>query len=292
MNIRETWTYGRKCLTQTSPTPDLDSRILLEYVLGVGHSYLVAHGGSSLTSAQEQQILTLFHQAQKKVPIPYLTGTAPFFGLDYQVSPTVLIPRPETEALVERALSWAKERQSLNIVDVGTGSGCIAISLAVHLPQARIWATDISAEALSLAQSNAEQHAPDRIKFCRGSLLTPVSFPVDLIVANLPYIADDEWHLVDDGVKWYEPKIALRGGISGLDLISELLQQATTILRRNGAVILEIGWRQGQMVEQLAEKHFPSADINLMADYAGHDRIVSICADRWFARDNGRTDDN
>ncbi len=100
---------------------------------------------------------------------------------------------------------------------------------------------------------------------------------MDLIVANLPYIADDEWTLVDDGVKWYEPTVALRGGVDGLDLISELLQQATTILRRKGAVFLEIGWQQGQAVEQLAKKHFPFADIKLVADFAGHDRIVSIC---------------
>ena len=276
MNIREAWAYGRSCLAQSSPTPDLDSRLLLEYVLKAGHSYLVAHGEENLTLAQEGNLRELFHKAQKKEPIPYLTGTAQFFGYDYEVSPVVLIPRPETEQLVELALSWARERKHLDIVDVGTGSGCIAVSLAAHLPRAKIWATDISAEALSLAQKNAGRHAPGRIKFLEGSLLATVSFPVDLIVANLPYIADDEWTLVDDGVKWYEPTVALRGGTDGLDLISELLQQAAIILRLKGAVFLEIGWQQGQAVVQLAKKHFPFADIALVADYAGHDRIISI----------------
>ncbi len=277
MNIREAWTYGRKYLAQASPTPDLDSRLLLEYVLKADHSYLVAHGEKCLTASQEQKILYLFDRAQKKEPIPYLMGSAPFFGLDYKVSPVVLIPRPETEQLVEMALSWAKDRKGLDVVDVGTGSGCIAVSLAVHLPQASIWAIDISVEALALAQENAEQHAPGRIVFHDGSLLSSISFPVDLIVANLPYIAEDEWTLVDDGVKWYEPTVALRGGTDGLDLINELLQQAANLLRGKGAVFLEIGWQQGQAVEQLAKKQFPFADITLVADYAGHDRIISIC---------------
>ncbi len=169
MNIREAWTYGRKCLAQASPLPDLDARLLLEYVLKVSHSYLVAHGEDSLTLEQEQETLELFHRAQEKVPIPYLTGTAPFYGLNYLVSPAVLIPRPETEELVECALSWAKGHKHLDIVDVGTGSGCIAITLAVHLPHAEIWATEISAEALVLAQKNAAKHVPGRIKFYKGA---------------------------------------------------------------------------------------------------------------------------
>jgi release factor glutamine methyltransferase len=276
MNIREAWAYGRSCLAQASSTPDLDSRLLLEYILNAGHSYLIAHGEESLTLTQEEKVRELFHRAQNKEPIPYLTGSAPFFGFDFQVNPAVLIPRPETEQLVERALLWVNERQEIDIVDVGTGSGCIAISLAVHLPQANIWATDISPAALALAQKNAGKYAPQRIKFLQGSLLSPLYSAVDLIVANLPYIADDEWTLVDDGVKWYEPTVALRGGTDGLDLIGELLHQAATILRLAGAVFLEIGWQQGQAVEQLAKKHFPLADIEVMADFAGRQRIISI----------------
>ena len=277
MNISETWAYGQACLAQVSSAPELDSRLLLEYVLQANHSYLVAHGEQNLTTTQDREIRELLLRAQKKEPIPYLTGTAPFYGLDFQVNPAVLIPRPETEQLVELALSWVGDHSSIDVIDVGTGSGCIAICLAVHLPQVNIWATDISNEALSLARTNAQKYIPGRIKFYQGSLLAPVTTQVDLIVANLPYIADDEWTLVDDGVKWYEPTIALRGGVDGLDLISELLQQATRILRPSGAVFLEVGWRQGQAVEQLAKKHFPFADIKVMVDFAGLDRIVSIC---------------
>jgi release factor glutamine methyltransferase len=130
---------------------------------------------------------------------------------------------------------------------------------------------------LIVARENGERYVPDRIRFYRGNLLEPLSSAVDLIVANLPYIAHHEWTLVDDGVKWYEPKIALEGGSSGLDLVSEMLEQSQTRLLPQGAIFIEIGWQQGQAVKQLAKHYFPMADVTLIADYAGHDRIVSIC---------------
>ncbi|MEA3441623.1 MAG: peptide chain release factor N(5)-glutamine methyltransferase [Chloroflexota bacterium] len=277
MNIQEAWAYGRSHLTQASVTPDLDARLLLEHVLQVNHSFLIAHADEILTDAQAQHYRQLICRAKQKEPVPYLTGTAAFYGFDFQVSPAVLIPRPETEQLVEIALSWAKSKNRLHIVDVGTGSGCIAVSLSAHLPQAVVSAVDISAEALAVARKNAALHVPDRVHFYEGELLEPIRSHVDLIVANLPYIASHEWTLVDDGVKWYEPTVALEGGSDGLDLIGEMLQQSTSRLRSGGAVIMEIGWQQGQAVERLARLHFPHADVVLIADYAGHDRIVTIC---------------
>ena len=277
MNIQEAWTYGRSHLTQTSVTPDLDARLLLGHVLQVNHSFLVAHADEILTDAQVQQYCQLIRRAKQKEPIPYLTGTTAFYGLDFQVSPAVLIPRPETEQLVEIALSWAKLKKRLQIVDVGTGSGCIAVSLSIHLPQALVSAVDVSAKALAVARKNAALYVPDRVHFYQGNLLEPILFHVDLIVANLPYIASHEWTLVDDGVKWYEPTVALEGGSEGLDLINEMLQQSTSRLRSGGAIFMEIGWQQGQAVKRLARLHFPNADVVLIADYAGHDRIVTIC---------------
>jgi len=277
MNIQEAWAYGRLHLAQASVIPDLDARLLLEHVLQVSHSFLIAHADEILTDVQERHYRQLIRQAEQKEPIPYLTGTAAFYGLDFQVSPAVLIPRPETEQLVDCALVWAKAKKQPQIVDVGTGSGCIAVSLAAHLPQALVAAVDSSAEALAVARKNAMRHVPDRIRFYEGNLLEPIFFHVDLIVANLPYIASHEWTLVDDGVKWYEPMIALDGGSEGLDFVSEMLQQSTSRLRPGGAIFMEIGWQQGQAVERLARLHYPDADIVLTADYAGHDRIVSIC---------------
>ena len=277
MNIQEAWAYGRTHLTQASVTPDLDARLLLEYVLQVNHSHLIAHDEENLTDAQAQRYRRLIHRAQQEEPIPYITGTAAFYGLDFQVTPAVLIPRPETEQLVEYALSWAKFKERPHIVDVGTGSGCIAVSLSLHLAQALVSAVDVSAEALVVARKNARRYVPNRINFYEGNLLEPILEQVDFIVANLPYIASHEWTLVDDGVKWYEPTVALEGGSDGLDLISEMLQQSTTRLRSGGAIFMEIGWQQGQAVKQLARLHFPNADVVLIADYAGHDRFVSIC---------------
>lgn len=277
MNINEAWEYGRSSLAQASATPDLDARLLLEYVLEVNHSFLIAHADQILTQPQLRLYRQLISKAKQKEPIPYLTNRAAFFGLDFTINPAVLIPRPETEQLVELALAWAKSQDQLRIVDVGTGSGCIAVSLSYHLPQAFVMAVDISLEALQVASENAERYVPNRIHFYQGNLLEPVPFPVDLVVANLPYIASDEWTLVDDGVKWYEPRIALEGGSRGLDLISEMLEQSLTRLRPHGAILMEIGWQQGHAVMQLARHIFPEADVTLIADYAGHDRIVRIC---------------
>lgn len=279
MNVSEAWAYGRSHLPH-SPNAKLDARLLLEHVLGVSHSWLVAHGDVALTAVQETQYRQLIQRAARHEPVPYLVGHAPFFDLDFLVTPAVLIPRPETEQLVELAVAWGKERPSghppCHIIDVGAGSGCIPVMLARHLPQAVVEATDVSAEALAIARQNAQRHAPDRIQFHQGHLLDPIRQPIDLLTANLPYVSDAEWTMLDDGVKWYEPAVALKGGADGLDLIRQLLQQAVTKLNPGAAIFLEIGWRQGTAVRDLAQSIFPAAQVELVQDFAGHDRIVVI----------------
>ncbi len=275
MNINEAWIYGRFHLAD-SFTPHLDARLLLQHLLQVEHTYLVAHGDELLTAVQQKEYKQLIKQAAKQEPIPYLTGTAPFYGRDFAVTPAVLIPRPETEQLVELAIAWARSRKSVTAVDVGTGSGCIAISLAAALPQAIVTAVDISLDALTIAKQNSERHVANRITFHHGNLLLPIEQPVDLIVANLPYITTDEWTILDDGVKLYEPMLALKGGEDGLDLIKTLLQQATTKLKQNGAIFLEIGWQQGESAQQLALTFFPDKTVSLKQDFGARDRIVEI----------------
>jgi release factor glutamine methyltransferase len=275
MNVAEAWAYGRSQLPH-SPTANPDARLLLEHVLGFNHSWLAAHGEESLTAVQESLYCQLIERAARHEPIPYLMGYAPFFDLDFIVTSAVLIPRPETEQLVELAADWARKRPSGHIVDVGTGSGCIPVILARRLPQAVIEATDISAAALEIARQNAQRHASDRIQFHQGHLLEPIRQPIDLLTANLPYVTDAEWTMLDDGVKWYEPAAALKGGADGLDLIRQLLQHAVTKLNPGAAIFLEIGWRQGTAVHTLAQSIFPSAGIELIQDFAGHDRIVVI----------------
>lgn len=258
--------------------PEVDARLLLAYVLQQDHSYLLAHDDVVLTAVQQQQYDALLQRAAQAEPIPYLCGTAPFFGLDFTVNPAVLIPRPETEELVELVLAWARASEARDIMDVGTGSGCIAVALAANLPQAKVQASDRSRAALQVALDNVARLAPGRVALHEGDLLQPVSGPFDIIVANLPYIAADEWSLVDDAVKSYEPMIALDGGADGLDLILKLLQQAPRKLRAGGAVFLEIGWRQGQAVQQAARAHFPAAELTVLSDFAGHDRFLRVVA--------------
>lgn len=275
MNIRTALANGRLQLT-TSPTPALDARLLLQHLLNVSHSYLFGHDDENLTAEQAQQYTDLLAQAAQAVPIPYLIGTAPFMDIDLHVTPDVLIPRPETEQLVETAIAWAMDHGATKIVDVGTGSGCIAISLARQLPQCAITAVDISPAALTIATANAATHAADRITFLQGDLLDSVDARFDIIAANLPYITQAEWTQLDDGVKFHEPALALVGGEDGLDLIEKLLQQAITRLNPDGVILLEIGWKQGKTAVSLAHSIFPNAEIELHTDLAGNDRFVTI----------------
>ena len=277
MNIHHALAYGRSLLSPTSPTPDLDARLLLEHTLQVAHSYLIAHADEEVTAVSLHQYHTCLQRAAQQEPIPYILGHAPFYGLDFLVSPAVLIPRPETEQLVELAIAWAKKRRPVRIVDVGTGSGCISVTLARHLPHATIQATDISPDALAIAHQNAALLAPEQVIFHQGHLLEPITAPIHLITANLPYVTDGEWTMLDDGVKLYEPQLALLGGPDGLDLIKQLLEQATNKLIPGGMMILEIGWQQGAAAQMLAQSYFPAAEVLVKPDFAGHDRFVVIC---------------
>lgn len=279
MTIEEALRWGRRRLA-TSPTPHQDARLLLQDLLGVDHAYLAGHPEQLLTAGQEERFRTLVARAVESEPIPYILGEADFYGLRFSVTPAVLIPRPETELLLEAALEWAKSHEVQRIVDVGTGSGCIAITLARHLPRVQIAATDVSREALAIARQNASRHqVADRIDFYQGSLLQPVAESIDLLVANLPYVSDEEWTSLDDAIKWYEPAGALRGGPDGLDLIRRLLRQARTRLTTGGAIFLEIGWRQGRAAQELARSIFPTAHTSVRSDYAGHDRLIIIETD-------------
>ena len=205
-----------------------------------------------------------------------MLGEWAFYGLKLKVTPDVLIPRPETELLVERAVAWLETHpDKVLAADVGTGSGCIGVILAKYFAKLHIFAIDVSVKALKIAVQNAALHHVERqINFIHGSLLEKLAQPVDLICANLPYIPSQTLKNLD--VYQREPTLALDGGEDGLDLIGELLRQAVTKILPGGMILLEIEAGQGQAVAELAKSAFPGARVRVEKDLAGHDRLVVI----------------
>ena len=209
-----------------------------------------------------------------------MLGEWEFYGLTFELTPDVLIPRPETELLVEQALEWLADRPApLLAADVGTGSGCIAISLAVHAPRLRLLASDLSWRALQVARGNLARHRVEgQISLLQCDLLPPLSVPLDLLVANLPYIPSAV--LPGLSVSLSEPPLALDGGLDGLDVIRRLLLSAAPgqrpCLAPGGLLLLEIEASQGQAALSLARQSFPGAEIRLLPDLAGHDRALYV----------------
>lgn len=256
----------------------LTTEVLLAHITGQERAWLLAHPEAPLSADHASQFAGLLDRAAAGEPLPYLTGDQEFFGLGFRVTPDVLIPRPDTELLVEEVLQWLAdrpERQPCRIVDVGTGSGIIAVSLAVHLPEALITAVDVSAEALAVARSNADRHGvSDRIHFVQSDLLESVQEAFDVIAANLPYVAQGE--LLSLEVARWEPSLALYGGQDGLALIHRLLIQAPAHLAEGGALFLEIGYDQAARFLALGRALFPDARIRIQQDLAELDRLAVV----------------
>ena len=186
--------WARAQLCPSTDRPRLEAELLLAHVLDRPRPYLIAHPGLRISAPLAEQYLAAVQRRAGGEPLPYITGAIEFFGLPFAVTPDVLIPRPETERLVETALDWITRRDLRTAVDVGTGSGCVAVTLAVHAPALRLFATDISAAALAVARANAAHHGVgDRIACLEGDLLAPLPAPVDLIVGNPPYVGFKTW---------------------------------------------------------------------------------------------------
>ena len=270
-------------LTTISDTPSLDASVLIAHVIQKPRSWVIAHPEVSLTNTEQKQLADCLVRLQGGEPLPYILGHWEFFGLEFDVTPDVLIPRPETELLVEKAISWLKRLSlpDIRVADVGTGSGAIAVSLAVHIPDAQILATDISEKALNVAKRNARKFkVDDRIEFVECDLLPEKSAfksrqsAFNMICANLPYIPTDELHRLP--IYNREPTLALDGGADGLDQIRRLITLAPSWLAQNGLILLEIEATQGAMALSLARAAFPNAGIELHRDLAGKDRLLGI----------------
>lgn len=259
-----------------------EADLLLAHVLGLSRADLYAYPERLLLPHQLAHYQTLLNRRARGEPLPYLTGQVEFYDLDLAVDARVLIPRPETETLVDLALQLVAARDQgpgsrFSLADVGTGSGCIAIALAVHAPRAHVYALDLSPDALDVARANARRHqVAGRITFLQSDLLAALSEPVDLIVANPPYVAAGEWSALPPEVRAHEPRLALYGGPDGLHVIRRLLNRAAVYLRPGGAMLVEIGAWQGAAATHLARQNF--ADVTLHSDLAGRDRVLCVKA--------------
>jgi release factor glutamine methyltransferase len=284
-------------------TPDLDAEVLLAHTLDKDRAWLYTHPLETLDKNHLDKFYRILHRREQREPVAYLTGQKAFFALDFQVNRHVLIPRPETELLVETAIQIVNRRTGeaasgklshhtqcasrplrsdrntyhFSIADVGTGSGCIAVALAKNIAEASFFAVDASTAALQMARQNAIHHgvAP-RIHFLGGDLLQPLTRSFDLIVSNPPYVSHSELSATSPEVSQYEPRLALTGGQDGLEIIRQLLPQAKEKLKPGGSLLVEIGATQGPAVTRLAKRHFPEANVQIKKDLAGLDRLLVV----------------
>jgi release factor glutamine methyltransferase len=276
MNVGEALLWGARKLVRISERPQLEAELLLTELRQCDRTTLFAHPEWELGRVQIRRYAEAVRRRTEGTPLPYITGHIEFFGLEFAVAPAVLIPRPETELLVERAMNWLQRHPSRRIADIGTGSGCIAVTLAVMQQALHIAAGDISAAALAVAQTNAQRHGvAARVTCIQADLLTPFTGPLDLILSNPPYVADPEWEQLPDSVR-QEPRSALLAGPQGLDLIRRLLSQARHRLAPGGCMLVEIGEEQKNAVQALAQTAFPKASINVLPDLAGKPRLLEV----------------
>ncbi len=260
MNIQQNLINSTKVIKTHSPSARLDAEVLLCFVLNKSKEYLYTHPEYELTIKQQTTFTKLINKRKTGWPVAYLTGHKEFYGLDFIVTPKVLIPRPETETLVTMVIQYCKEQKflfpSLTIADIGTGSGAIAIALAKNLSTAKIYATDYSPAALTIAKKNAKLNQT-KITFLTGNLIKPIlNKKIDLLVANLPYLPTKKnFHLA------HEPRLALYSGADGLKHYRLFFQQLTKMKYLPLAIFIEHGPKQFPSLKKIILSHFPHATI-------------------------------
>jgi len=263
-------------------SPRLSAELLLCYVLQTERIKLYTQFDKPVDNQHLDQLHELVKRAGQNVPVAYLLGKTEFYSLDLNITADCMIPRPETELLVERAVEFLRTRTGRQFVcDLCTGCGCIAVAIAHNCPDARIIATDISDAALKIAAQNIEKYnLKDRIQLLCGDLFDPImpqldTGKFDLIVCNPPYVSAAEFEALDKTVKDHEPRLALFAGHDGLDIYRRITEKADDFLKPDAALILEIGYSQGQAVRELLEKMGCFADIKIEKDFHNNDRIVT-----------------
>jgi release factor glutamine methyltransferase len=277
MRIREALSKGAEVLMKQRIAESLlEAEVLLRHSLKWSQVRLYANLNQELTADQFLKFDSLIQRRIHHEPTAYILKHKEFFGIDFYVDQRVLIPRPETELLVEKTLELA-DNTEFCIVDVGTGCGAIAIALALRLPNAKIYATDISSQALEVARMNITRHkVSDQVHLLEGDLLRPVPISPDLIVANLPYIRNSEMTKLSPEIRLFEPLISLSGGSDGLREIKRLLRQAKSEIHPKKAILLEIAPHQNQEVVNLVHHLFPDTELEVFQDLSGQDRVVNV----------------
>ncbi len=265
---------GKQALIQaTVPDADIDAWLLMEYCFSINKSFFFLNRKKTAEPSEKvSQYRELIQDRAKRIPLQYLTGSQGFMGLEFTVTPAVLIPRQDTETLVETVLSYAKKKPGCKLIDVCTGSGCIAVSLSFYGDFSEVAASDISKEALEIAKKNAADNR-QRISFYQSDLLEQVPDKYDIIVSNPPYIEDEVIEGLEPEVKDHEPTLALSGGEDGLIFYRRLTQTAKDHLNPGGALFVEIGYNQWETVAALFEDNGFEKP-TLVHDLAGLDRVV------------------
>ena len=253
-------------------SPRLNSETILMFVLGCNRAHLYAYPERELMDDERQRYEEAVAERARGVPAQYITGHQEFWGLDFLVSPAVLIPRPETEHLVETAIEIAQRFEHPVIIDVGTGSGCIALALENELPRAEVHAVDLSPDALEIARANAARLRLERVRFHITDLLEgfPEEF-ADIIVSNPPYVGECEADKVQAQVRKFEPHMAVFGGVEGSELIRKLIEQAQHVLKPEGWLLIEIGYTQSPLLEKLLAGW---SDVHFVSDLQGIPRVA------------------
>ncbi|MBU1132345.1 peptide chain release factor N(5)-glutamine methyltransferase [Patescibacteria group bacterium] len=284
MTIKQALNRGTILLKNKKIFPaGLDAEIILSFVLKKPREFLFAHPEKLLTPAQYRWFERLIGKRSEFVPLAYITGKKEFFGLTFFVNKNVLIPRPETELLVEESIRLIQKKEIKNIAEIGTGSGCVIISLAKNLKEKALdfFAVDISKDALQIAKKNSEHHTvKSQINFLRGNLALPVrKKKIDLLLANLPYLdpaKKTDFESADVKSLKHEPKIALYGGTDGLESYEELFRQIKKFEYSPSHILIEIGDNQAIPIKKIIGCHLPKAKIEILKDLAGRDRVVKI----------------
>ena len=283
LSIRGALLWGARLLRQAGiENSRLDAEVLLRHALDIEKERLYLNGDAPISAGKEAKFRELLRRCSGREPVAYITGHKEFWSLDFVVTPAVLIPRPETELLVELALQFVTRlasRSSVKVLDIGTGSGAISVCLAKEQPMAEIVAVDISPVALDTARVNAERHGVvDRIRFLPGDLFGPAkaaSETFDLIVCNPPYIRTDEIPMLAPEIREWEPMLALDGGADGLDTYRRIIKDAHEYLAPGGSIVLEIGADMAPDVVELFSRSSSYGPASAYQDYAGKDRVIA-----------------